>query len=109
MTTFDDREKAQEKKFALDQEQLFRAHARRDKLFGLWAAGEMGLSGAAAEAYAKGIVSEDIAHPGDKGIAKKVAGDLAAKGIKHALPALEAKLESFLAPAKQQIAAEAQR
>jgi len=108
MTTFDDREKAEEKKYALDQEQLFKAHARRDKLFGLWAAAEVGLSGTAAEDYAKGIVSEDIAHPGDKAIAKKVASDLAAKGVQHTLPALEAKLESFFATAKQQIAAEAQ-
>jgi len=109
MTTFDDREKAQEKKFALDQEQLFKAHARRDKLFGLWAAGQMGLAGAAAEAYAKGVVSEDIAHPGDKAVAKKVAGDLAAKGVKLTVSELEAKLEDLFATAKRQIAAEAAR
>lgn len=107
MTTFDDREKAQEKKFALDEEQLFKAHARRDKLFGLWAAGLMGLSGAAADAYAKGIVSEDIVHPGDKAIAKKVAADLAAKGITQSDAALEAKLSDLFVAAKQQIATEA--
>src|SRR5450631_1644165 len=103
MTTFDDREKAQEAKYALDQEQLFKAHARRDKLFGLWAAGQMGLSGAAAEDYAKGIVSQDIAHPGDKAIAMRVAGDLAAKGIKTPAATLEAKLDELFVQAKQQI------
>lgn len=106
MSTFDDREKGFEKKFALDQEQMFRAHAKRDKLFGLWAAGRMGLSGPAAEDYAKSIVSEDIAHPGDKAIAHKVAGDLTAKGVKVAETELSAKLDELFATAKQQIAGE---
>ena len=109
MSTFDEREKGYEKKFALDQEQLFKAHARRDKLFGLWAAGRMGLSGAAAEAYAKGIVSEDIAHPGDKAIAGKVAADLSAKGVKSSEAELSAKLDELFTTARQQIAAEAGR
>lgn len=107
MSTFDEREKGFERKFALDQEQMFRAHARRDKLFGLWAAGKMGLSGMAADAYAKGIVSEDIAHPGDKAIASKVAGDLAVKGITLAESELASKLDELFATAKQQIGSEA--
>jgi hypothetical protein len=107
MTTFDDREKSYEKKFALDQELMFKAHARRDKLFGIWAAGRLGLSDAAAEVYAKGIVSEDIIHPGDKAIAQKVAGDLSAKGVKVAEGELSAKLDELFATAKQQIATEA--
>jgi len=106
MTTFDDREKGYEKKFALDQEQLFRAHARRDKLFGLWAAGRMGLGGEAAEAYAKSVVSEDIAHPGDTAIAAKVGSDFAAKGIKIAEQDLLRKLDELFTTAKQQIVGE---
>ena len=107
MTTFDEREKSFEKRFALDQELLFRAHARRDKLFGLWAAGKMGLSGAEAEAYGKAIVAEDIKEPGDSDIMRKVSADLAAKGVKVAATELTAKLDEFFAVAKQQIAAEA--
>jgi len=107
MTTFDDREKAYEKKFALDQELMFKAHARRDKLFGLWAAGQMGLSGSAAEDYARGIVTQDISHPGDKGIATKVASDLKAKGVKVPAGELESKLEELLATAQKQVVAEA--
>ena len=41
MTTFNDREKGFESKFALDQEQEFKAMARRNKLLGLWAAEKM--------------------------------------------------------------------
>ena len=106
MTTFDDREKSAEKKFALDEEQLFKAHARRDKLFGLWAAGRMGLGGATADDYAKSIVTQDIAHPGDKAIAAKMASDLAAKGVKVSEAELSAKLDELFGAAKQQIAKE---
>ena len=103
MTTFDDREKSAEKKFALDEEMQFKAHARRDKLFGLWAAGRMGLSGAAAETYAKGIVSDDIVHPGDKAVCAKVMSDLAAKGVKTTDAELTGKLNELFTVAKQQI------
>ena len=53
MTTFDKREEGFEKKFALDEELLFKAGARRNKLLGLWAAEKLGISGAEADAYAK--------------------------------------------------------
>ena len=49
MTTFDEREKGFENKYALDQEQELKAVARRNKLLGLWAAEKMGLSAESAE------------------------------------------------------------
>jgi len=51
MTTFDDREKGFESKYALDQDQEFKAVARRNKLLGLWAAEKMGLNADRAEEY----------------------------------------------------------
>ncbi|MGD8550248.1 MAG: DUF1476 domain-containing protein, partial [Methyloceanibacter sp.] len=45
MTSFDDREKSYEKKFALDEELQFKSNARRNKLLGLWAAEKLGMSG----------------------------------------------------------------
>jgi len=107
MTTFDDREKGFEKKFALDQEQLFRAHARRDKLFGSWVAGKLGLAGAEADAYAKSIVIEDIREPGDADILRKVAADLSAKGVTIAAVELAAKLAECMGTAAAQVKAEA--
>ena len=52
MGSFDDRERAEEAKFALDQQTEFKVTARRNKLLGLWAADLMGLQGDDAEAYA---------------------------------------------------------
>ena len=81
MTTFDKREEGFEKKFAHDEELRFKANARRNKLLGLWAAEKLGLSGDAANAYAKDVVIADFEEAGDDDVLKKVQKDLAAKGI----------------------------
>jgi hypothetical protein len=81
MSKLDDREHGYEARFAHDQELAFKAAARRDKLLGLWAAKHLGLSGAAAEAYAKDVVSADLIRPGESDVIEKVAADFAAKGI----------------------------
>lgn len=60
MTTFDDREKAFEAKYALDQEQEFKAIARRNRMLGLWAAEKMGLSAESADQYAAAVVRADF-------------------------------------------------
>ncbi len=106
MTTFDDREKGFEKKFALDQEQLFRATARRDKLFGLWLADKLGMAGAEADAYAKSIVIEDMKEAGDDDVLRKATADLGAKGIKVPAADLAAKLADCMVTAATQIKAE---
>ncbi|MBR9972286.1 DUF1476 domain-containing protein [Magnetospirillum sulfuroxidans] len=80
MTTFDDREKGFEAKFKLDQEMQFKANVRRDKLLGLWAAEQMGISGDAALAYALSVVDAEFSEP-DHDATHKVARDLAAKGV----------------------------
>jgi hypothetical protein len=81
MTTFDKREEGFEKKFAHDEELRFKASARRNKLLGLWAAEKLGLSGDAANAYAKEVVMADFEEAGDGDVLKKVQKDLEAKGI----------------------------
>ena len=80
MTTFDKREEGFEKKFAIDEELKFKAEARRNKLLGLWAASQLGMSGEAASAYAREVVAADFEEGGD-GVVRKVTGDLDAKGI----------------------------
>ena len=72
MTTFDKREEGFEKKFAHDEELRFKANARRNKLLGLWAAEKLGLTGDAADAYAKEVVMADFEESGDNDVFKKV-------------------------------------
>lgn len=103
MTTFDDRERAFEAKFAHDQEVEFRIHARRDRLFGLWAAEKMQLSESGAEQYAAAVVRADLRETGDVDILRKVSEDFKAAGVTVRQAELAQKLDECLAIARQQI------
>ena len=72
MTTFEERQKGFERKFAHDEELKFKATARRNRLLGLWAAGEMGIAGDAAQAYAREVVKADLAEPGEEDVFRKI-------------------------------------
>jgi len=103
MTTFDKREEGFEKKFAHDEELKFKAYARRNKLLGLWAAAELGKTGADADAYAKEVVLADFEEAGDNDVIRKVVNDLKSKGVTEA--DVTKKLSEFLAQAVAQIQA----
>lgn len=81
MTTFNDRERAEEAKFAHDEELMFRIHARRNRLLGQWAAERMGLSAVEADAYAKSVVQADFEESGDEDVVRKLLGDMVAAGV----------------------------
>lgn len=105
MTTFDDREQAFEAKFALDQEQEFRAIARRNKQLGLWAAEKMGLSPESAEDYAAAVVRADFEQPGDEDVFRKVAGDFKASGLTVSEGEIRSKIDELASIAREQIRA----
>jgi hypothetical protein len=81
MTTFDKREEGFEKQFALDEELKFKATARRNRLLGMWAADKLGLSGPAADAYAKEVVLVDFEETGEHDVVRKIRKDFDAKGV----------------------------
>jgi hypothetical protein len=103
MTTFDEREKGYERKFQHDQELAFKAKARRNKLLGLWAADQLGLTGEAREAYARDVIAADLQKPGDQDVIDKVAGDFAKTGVNIDAARLRAELDRFAAEAKRQL------
>ena len=105
MTTFDKREEGFEKKFALDEEQKFKAEARRNKLLGLWVADKLGMSDEQANAYAKEVVAADFEEAGDRDVVHKVMGDLTAKGIAMSEAELRAKMDELMAQAIMQVKA----
>ena len=105
MTTFDKREEGFEKKFALDEEQKFKAMARRNRLLGLWAAEKLGLSGEEANAYAKEVVAADFEEAGDNDVLHKVLKDLTAKGNVVAEAELRARMDELMAQAIAQVKA----
>jgi hypothetical protein len=105
MTTFDDRENAFEAKFALDQDQEFRAMARRNKLLGLWAADKMGLSPDSAENYAKAVVRADFEQPGEEDVFRKIAGDFKGSGLSVSEGEIRSKMDELASQARDQIRA----
>ena len=103
MTTFDDRERGFEKKFELDQEQEFRAGARRNRMLGQWAAGLMGLSEENVEEYAKAVVKSDFELPGDDDVLRKVFEDLKGSGVAVREGEVRMKMDELMAQAREQL------
>lgn len=106
MTSFEERERAFERKFAHDEELRFRAMARRNKLLGLWAAEKMGLSGDDAEVYAKEVVKADFEEKGDEDVFRKVRRDFDDKSVDLSDQVIRSTMVDLLEEAVQQIEAE---
>lgn len=105
MTTFDDREKGFEKKFALDQDLKFRAEARRNKLLAEWAAAKLGIMGDALPDYVRAVVKADLQEKGDEDVFRKLHNDFAAAGIAVSDTELRTQMNELLAKAVSDIEA----
>lgn len=105
MSEFNKREEGFERKFALDEEQKFRAEARRNRLLGLWAAEKLGITGDAATAYAKEVVAADFEEAGDGDVLRKVMGDFTAKNVDVTEQAIRAKMSELIAVAAAEVKA----
>lgn len=105
MADFTDRREAFERKFAHDQTLRFKAIARRNKLFGLWVAEQLGKSGTEAETYADTVVIADFDEPGDDDIIRKVVSDLDAAGVPVDEGQVRGALEGFIERAVEEIKA----
>ncbi len=105
MTTFDKREEGFEKQFAHDEELRFKATARRNKLLGLWAAEQLGLKGAQADAYAKDVVVADFEESGEDDVFRKIRKDFDAKGVTTPDATIRRTMSELLARAVSEIKA----
>ena len=105
MSEFDKREEGFEKKFALDEEQKFRAEARRNRLLGLWAAEKLGITGEDAAAYAREVVAADFEEAGDGDVLRKVIADFAAGNVALTEQAIRAKMGELIAVAAADVKA----
>ncbi|MCB9991854.1 MAG: DUF1476 domain-containing protein [Rhodospirillales bacterium] len=103
MSSFEERKDAFEKKFAHDEELAFKVEARCCKLFGLWAAEQLGLEGADAETYAKEVVGSNLEEPGFDDVKRKVMPDFEAKGVDISDHVVDSMLEKYMEEAKNQI------
>jgi hypothetical protein len=105
MSSFDKREEGFERKYALDEEQKFKAEARRNKLLGLWVAEKLGITGDEANAYAKEVVAADFEEAGDGDVLRKVVKDLGAKNVAITEQQIRVKMDELMAQAVMQVKA----
>ncbi|MEL7108158.1 MAG: DUF1476 domain-containing protein [Pseudomonadota bacterium] len=108
MSSFDDRKRGEEAKFAMDEATEFKIMARRNKLLGLWAAELMDLHDEDAEAYAKTVVLSDLEEAGDDDVFRKVRGDLDAAGVERSDARIRDHMAELLPVAREQVMKEAE-
>jgi len=101
MSTFDEREKAQEAKFAHDAQLTFKAEARRNKLLAIWVAELIGRSD--VDAYIAEVIASDFEEAGDEDVYRKISADLEAGGADIAEADIRAKMAELFSQAKQEI------
>tara|TARA_B100001758_G_scaffold165458_1_gene142862 strand:+ start:511 stop:819 length:309 start_codon:yes stop_codon:yes gene_type:complete len=76
MSTFDEREKSFEKKFARDEELQFKVSARRNKYIGQWASKILGYNADQEKEYIQSVIKADFAEAGDEDVFRKIKQDL---------------------------------
>lgn len=103
MDEFEKRKNAAESKFAHDEELMFKATARRNKLLGHWAAEKMGITGEAADAYAKEVVLSDFEEKGDEDVFRKIRADFNAKNVDQSDHQIRRTMEELLVQAAEQV------
>lgn len=103
MSTFDDRERAFETKYARDEEVAFRITARRNRLLGHWAAQQMRLTKEEADAYATAVVQADFEEAGDEDVIRKLLGDLTAADVSVDESAVRRAIEEHTVEARRQL------
>mgnify|MGYP001804301033 FL=1 len=107
MSSFDDRKRGEEARYAMDEATEFKVMARRNKLLGLWIAEQMDLSGDDADAYAKTVVLADLEEPGDEDVFRKVQADIASKSLNISDDLLRERMAELIPVARDQITGEA--
>jgi len=103
MTTFEDRERAEESRFARADEMAFRITARRNRLVGTWAAGLMKLTPEETDAYAKAVVQADFEEAGDEDVIRKLLGDLVGAGVEMDESRVRSALHDATVEARRQL------
>ena len=76
MSSFDEREKSFEKKFAHDEEIKFKVNAKRNKYLGQWASQILGYDQEKEKEYIQSVIKADFEEAGDENVFRKLKKDL---------------------------------
>lgn len=103
MSGFDDHKNLEEQQFSFQEKHSFNIEARCSKLFGLWAAEKLGLTGDDATTYAMTIVEANLEEPGFEDVLRAVLKDFDQKGLDIPKLTLYEELDIALNEAKRQL------
>ena len=103
MSSFDNRKKGFEGKFAHDEETLFKINAKRNKLLGEWIADRLKKIDKDKEDYILEVIKSDMAEPGDKDVFRKVKNDLSQGGFNNIDEEIRNKMDEFMEVAKKAV------
>ena len=81
MSSFEDRKKSFEKKFAHDQELQFKVSARRNKYLGEWVSQILSFNSDQEKEYIQSVIKADFAEAGDQDVFRKIKEDLKEKNM----------------------------
>ena len=81
MSTFDEREKSFEKKFAHDEELQFKVSARRNKYLGQWVSKTLAYNSDQEKDYIQSVIKADFQEAGDEDVFRKIKEDLKNQNI----------------------------
>jgi hypothetical protein len=107
MTLFDERERAFENLFVLEEERRFYERVRRNQLFARWAAEQLNLRGVEYRAYIGSLIAGAIRSDPDAVLIDQVRTDLLAGGVPIEIVAVEEALAAAAANAAEQVRTEA--
>ena len=104
MSGFEDRERSFESKYAHEEKLGFETEAKCCKLFGLWAAAELGLEGDNAKIYAMEVVESNLEEAGFEDVFRKVRADFDQKNLDVSDHVMRVEMDKCLAEARRIIA-----
>ncbi|WP_449220971.1 DUF1476 domain-containing protein [Tistrella mobilis] len=104
MSTFDNRERAEENRFAHDQELAFKARVKRARLLAAWAGPQIGRTDIAA--YGDELIDADMKQPGDEDIIAQLLADFAAANVETSRHVIEVQLQRLGEEAKAAVLAQ---
>ena len=103
MSSFDDRKKGFEGKFAHDEETLFKINAKRNKLLGEWVADRLKKTDKDKEDYILEVIKSDMAEPGDEDVFRKIKNDLSQGGFNNIDEEIRNKMDEFMEVTKKAV------
>ena len=101
MSSFEDRKKGFENKFALDEETLFKIKAKRNKFLGEWIADKLNKTNKDKEDYILEVIKSNMTEPRDEDVFKKIKNDLSQGGFKDIDEEIRNKMNEFMEAAKK--------